>query len=66
MDNVSLLAPDDSVRIDVHPAKGELFRCGICGKKSKLYDQGRNSGVRRWRSWDWAGHKFFCMLRRVV
>ena len=31
-----------SVMIEVHATKGEQCRCGICGKKSKFYDNGKN------------------------
>ena len=36
--------------IQARPTKRESKRCGICGKKCGLYDQGR--GVRRWRALD--------------
>lgn len=55
IDKVTMLA-DTSIMIDVHATKGEQCRCGICGKKSKFYDNG-NEGVRTWRACDWAGHK---------
>jgi len=54
--NISLL-PDDSLSIAVRPTKGELCRCGKCGRKSTYYDGGR--GERQWRCADWAGHKVF-------
>ena len=47
---------DTSIMIEVHATKGEQCRCGICGKKSKFYDNG-NEGARTWRACDWAGHK---------
>ena len=52
---VTMLA-DTSIMIEVHATKGEQCRCGICGKKSKFYDNG-NEGARTWRACDWAGHK---------
>ena len=55
IDKVTMLA-DTSVMIEVHATKGEQCRCGICGKKSKFYDNG-NEGARTWRACDWAGHK---------
>lgn len=55
IDKVTMLA-DTSIMIEVHATKGEQCRCGICGKKSKFYDNG-NEGARTWRACDWAGHK---------
>ena len=55
IDNVKILA-DSSIMIEVHATKGQQCRCGICGKKSKFYDNG-NQGARTWRACDWAGHK---------
>lgn len=52
---VTMLA-DTSIMIEVYANKGEQCRCGICGKKSKFYDNG-NEGARTWRACDWAGHK---------
>jgi len=43
--------PDGSMSVRVHPTKGQQHRCGICGKKSPMYDSGR--GLRRWRTCDW-------------
>ena len=60
IDKVTMLA-DTSIMIDVHATKGEQCRCGICGKKSKFYDNG-NEGVRTWRACDWAGHKVILVL----
>ena len=54
IDKVTMLA-DTSIMIDVHATKGEQCRCGICGKKSKFYDNG-NEEARTWRTCDWAGH----------
>lgn len=51
------ILPDGSFAIKVHPTKGEQCRCGICGKKSPLYDKGR--GIRSWRTCDWNTHKVF-------
>lgn len=55
IDKVTMLA-DTSIMIQIHATKGQQCRCGICGKKSKFYDNG-NQGARTWRSCDWAGHK---------
>lgn len=55
IDKVTMLA-DTSIMIEVYTNKGEQCRCGICGKKSKFYDNG-NEGARTWRACDWAGHK---------
>ena len=52
IDKVTMLA-DTSIMIEVHATKGEQCRCGICGKKSKFYDNG-NEGARTWRACDWA------------
>ena len=57
IDNVKMLA-DSSIMIEVHATKGQQCRCGICGKKSKFYDNG-NQGARTWRACDWSGHKVF-------
>ena len=57
IDNVKMLA-DSSIMIEVHATKGQQCWCGICGKKSKFYDNG-NQGARTWRACDWSGHKVF-------
>lgn len=49
IDAVEMTA-DNSLLVHVHPSKGHQCRCGICGKKSKFYDNGR--GHRQWRSCD--------------
>lgn len=56
IDNMKIL-PDGSFEISVHPTKGELCRCGICGRKSAYYDNGR--GSRLWRGCDWNTNKVF-------
>lgn len=56
IDKVTMLA-DSSILIQVRPTKGELCRCGICGRKSPFYD--KCHGARSWRSADWAGHQVF-------
>ena len=56
IDNMEIL-PDGSFVISVHPTKGERCRCGICGRRSPFYDNGR--GSRLWRSCDWNTHKVF-------
>lgn len=56
IDSVKLV--EDSIYINVHATKGQQCRCGICGRRSNLYDKG-NKGSRTWRSTDWAGHKVF-------
>ena len=50
IDNVKMLAAS-SIMIEVHATKGQQCRCGICGKKSKFYDNG-NQGARTWRTCD--------------
>lgn len=55
IDKVTMLA-DTSIMIQVHATKCEQYRCGICGKKSKFYDNG-NEGARTWRACDLAEHK---------
>ena len=55
IDKVTMLA-DTSIMIEVYANKGEQCRCGICGKKSKFYDNG-NEGARTWRACDLAEHK---------
>ena len=57
IDNVKMLA-DSSIMIEVHATKGQQCWCGICGKKSKFYDNG-NQGARTWRACDWSEHKVF-------
>jgi transposase len=39
-----------SLGIHVHPTKGQLNRCPICGKKMPYYDEGQ--GIRDWRALD--------------
>ncbi len=56
IDDMKILA-DGSFEIIVHPTKGEQCRCGICGRKSPRYDNGR--GHRSWRACDWNTHKVF-------
>jgi len=48
---------EDVVIISVHATKGAQNRCGICGRKSKHYDNGR--GSRTWRTSDWGTHKAY-------
>ena len=60
IDKVTMLA-DTSIMIQVHATKCEQYRCGICGKKSKFYDNG-NEGARTWRACDWAGQKVILVV----
>ena len=45
------ILPDGTIAIKAHPAKAEQCRCGICGRKSVHYDNGRGGIV------PWARHK---------
>ena len=65
VDDVNFLM-DGSLVVDVHPTKGELCRCGICGRKSPYYDSGR--GARTWRTCDWNTHEVYirCNVGRVM
>lgn len=47
---------DDTFIIQVHATKGHQCRCGICGRKCKVYDSG-NYGARTWRACDWSTYK---------
>jgi transposase len=42
--------PDGNVLAHVRPKRRQRHRCGICGRRSPLYDQGE--GRRRWRGLD--------------
>lgn len=41
---------EEELVVRAKPTRKESCRCGICGRKCRLYDRGR--GVRRWRSMD--------------
>lgn len=56
IDDINILS-DGSFAITVHPTKGEQCRCGICGRKSPFYDNGR--GRRSWRTCDWNTNKVY-------
>ena len=56
IDSVKFCA--DTIYIRVHATKGQQCRCGICGRKSPVYDQPYKSDI-TWRACDWAGHKGF-------
>ena len=56
IDSVKFCA--DTIYIRVHATKGQQCRCGICGRKSPVYDQPYKSDI-TWRACDWAGHKVF-------
>lgn len=49
----------EDVVVKVLPTRGCLHRCGCCGRKGTFYDNGNDSGPRRWRSLDWNGHRVF-------
>jgi len=49
--------PDGSVVAHVRPKHRQRQRCGICGRRSPLYDQGE--GRRRWRGLDVGFTRFF-------
>lgn len=55
----SILLNGEDVVIRVHPTKGCLHRCGLCGHKGSFYDYGNGKRARRWRSLDWNGHRVF-------
>ena len=56
IDDMKIL-PDGSFAVMAHPTKGEQCRCGICGRKSTYYDNGR--GSRSWRTCDWNTNKVY-------
>jgi transposase len=49
--------PDGSVVAHVRPNRRQRQRCGVCGRRSPLYDQGE--GRRRWRGLDLGFTRFF-------
>jgi transposase len=49
--------PDGSVVAHVRPKRRWRQRCGVCGRRSPLYDQGE--GRRRWRGLDVGYTRFF-------
>ena len=65
-DDMKIL-PDGTIAIKAHPTKGEQCRCGICGRKSVRYDNGRG-GTRSWRTSFPSKHlKFFiCNNERYI
>ena len=48
---------DGSLVAKVRPAWHQRHRCGICGRRSQLYDQG--AGRRRWRGLDLGYSRFY-------
>jgi len=50
--------PDGSVVAHVRPKRRQQQRCGVCGRRGPLYDQGE--GRRRWRGLD-VGFTRFCV-----
>ena len=66
IDDMKIL-PDGTIAIKAHPTKGEQCRCGICGRKSVRYDNGRG-GTRSWRTCDWNTHKVYIVadIHRVM
>ena len=66
IDDVKIL-PDGTIAIKAHPTKGEQCRCGICGRKSVHYDNGRG-GTRSWRACDWNTPKVYIVadIHRVM
>ena len=49
--------PDGSVVAHVRPKRRQRQRCGVCGRRGPLYDQGE--GRRRWRGLDVGFTRFF-------
>ena len=66
IDDMKIL-PDGTIAIKTHSTKGEQCRCGICGRKSVHYDNGRG-GTRSWRACDWNTHKVYIVadIHRVM
>ncbi len=66
IDDMKIL-PDGTIAIKAHPTKGEQCRCGICGRKSVRYDNGRG-GTSSWRTCDWNTHKVYIVadIHRVM
>ena len=66
IDDMKIL-PDGTIAIKAHPTKGEQCRCGICGRKSVRYDNGRGD-TRSWRTCDWNTHKVYIVadIHRVM
>lgn len=63
IDDVKYYEDMDSMVFYLHPTKGELCRCGICGKKATYFDAGRGTKAepekRFWRSLDLGTHKTY-------
>jgi transposase len=49
--------PDGSVVAHVRPHRRQRQRCGVCGRRGPVYDQGQ--GRRRWRGLDVGVTRFF-------
>ena len=49
--------PDGSVVAHVRPNRRQRHRCGMCGRRGPVYDQG--DGRRRWRGLDVGITRFF-------
>ena len=62
VDEVKLF-DDDSIVFYVHPTKGEICRCGKCGRKCKFFDAYKGTVIepehRLWRGLDIGTHKAY-------
>ena len=50
LEDITVSAEMNEIKLSVHPTKREKGRCGICHRRAPLYDKGR--GMRRWRCLD--------------
>ena len=50
LEDITVSAEMNEIKLSVHPTKREKCRCGICHRRAPLYDKGR--GKRRWRCLD--------------
>ena len=57
MEDISIRAEMNEIKLCIRPTKREQCRCGICHRKAPIYDRGR--GKRRWRCLDVGAQKVY-------